>query len=184
MKRTLLQRKIKGFTLVELLATLAIMAIIAGALFPFIGKYTQEATDTTNYRSLKMLQDSVDRHLSLNPNTPTWVSAPAGANTNATNKTFLLTNHVNAMITDISAPGEYQTLRAISPSLTFSNVVAYAEGVAASNPVVYISRYRPKPNSDRWVRRDGVGIADSANPFFNGVNTNSSLSANDASAEY
>ncbi|MFZ5805965.1 MAG: type II secretion system protein [Verrucomicrobiota bacterium] len=55
-----------GFTLIELLSTLAIMAILSAMLFPFVANYTQKSKRATAYRSLKLFQDAINRHIAVN----------------------------------------------------------------------------------------------------------------------
>lgn len=55
-----------GFTLIELLATLTIMAIMAAILFPFISNYIEKARKNSTVRSLRLLQDAMDRYRAVN----------------------------------------------------------------------------------------------------------------------
>ena len=55
----------RGFTLIELLATLSIMAIMGAVIFPFVANYIGKANRNTNFRSLKLLNDAIDRYQAL-----------------------------------------------------------------------------------------------------------------------
>jgi prepilin-type N-terminal cleavage/methylation domain-containing protein len=55
----------KGFTLVELLATIGIIAVLSAAVFPFVTNYKQWATESSNDRSARLIYDAVMRYNSL-----------------------------------------------------------------------------------------------------------------------
>ena len=55
----------KGFTLLELLATIAIMAVLIAAVLPFVSNYTTWAKNTQAKRSALIVADAINRYNSL-----------------------------------------------------------------------------------------------------------------------
>src|ERR1035438_9885912 len=55
----------KGFTLLELLATIAIMAVLIAAVLPFISNYTSWARTTQAHRSALLAADAINRYNAL-----------------------------------------------------------------------------------------------------------------------
>jgi len=55
-------RERKGFTLVELLSAMAIIAILATLAIEFIGSYISWAQNTADQRTLLVLNDALNRY--------------------------------------------------------------------------------------------------------------------------
>jgi prepilin-type N-terminal cleavage/methylation domain-containing protein len=54
-----------GFTLLELLATIAIMAVLIAAVLPFVSDYTSWAKRTQANRSALLVADAINRYNAL-----------------------------------------------------------------------------------------------------------------------
>lgn len=60
--------KNRGFSLVELLATIGIVAVLIAAIYGFVSKYTEWAKLEQNRRTVNILNDAVSRYKQLVPN--------------------------------------------------------------------------------------------------------------------
>lgn len=150
------RKRHSGFTLIELLATLTIMAIIAAILFPFIGNYTAKANKDTNVRSLRLLQDAMDRYRSLNDNTTNWGAGGGVSGTgDFANHTTLSSSNEDDIIENITDPGEYQTMRMPADGLTNSNMVIVRTGTNIDTYSWEVMRFRKKVLSGT-AQADGV----------------------------
>lgn len=74
-------RSSKGFTLVELLATIAIMAVLIVAALPYVADYTSWARATSQKRDAQVVAGAISRWIAVGGST--GAAAPAGAWTSA-----------------------------------------------------------------------------------------------------
>jgi prepilin-type N-terminal cleavage/methylation domain-containing protein len=165
----------KGFTLIELLTTLAIMAIMAALLFPFVTNYTKQTSTTSNYQSLKVMQDAIDRYLALMENTnmpPTnWGNY---SNVNGTaNRYDLSASEVQQVITDITTAGDTETLNMPSPPITSANVRIFIDSNVTTVPAWIVYRYRIQATGD-GVNRSGQLVPSAS---FMGTDSQAQLNA-------
>jgi prepilin-type N-terminal cleavage/methylation domain-containing protein len=114
-----------GFTLIELLATLTIMAVIAAILFPFVTNYTKKANHDTALRSLRILQDAMDRFRSTQDSV-NWQlgGGPTGTGNQASYSLLSQANASNILTALTQAGSSNQTLRLPSDTIQ-ANVNAY-----------------------------------------------------------
>jgi type IV pilus assembly protein PilA len=70
----------KGFTLLELLATIAIMAVLVAAVLPFVSNYTSWAKKTQAQRSALLIADAINRYNGLSELSETPVVALSAGN--------------------------------------------------------------------------------------------------------
>ncbi|MFH1067931.1 MAG: type II secretion system protein [bacterium] len=154
-------RKNRGFTLIELLATLTIMAIMSAMLFPFIGNYIARANQSTNFRSLKLVDDAMGRFQALKFQSFDQIGIDrwglqdadtAGADNNMLVMSAALTQNI---LTDIqgknptNTSGFDQTLQIPPDGLTTNNLIIIRQGGLLTR-AWSTWRYRRK------VDRDGV----------------------------
>lgn len=79
-----MNRNRKGFTLVELLATIAIMAVLIVAALPYVADYTTWARATSQARDAQVVQGAIARWIAIGGGTTTTVGgSPTGPWTNA-----------------------------------------------------------------------------------------------------
>jgi prepilin-type N-terminal cleavage/methylation domain-containing protein len=65
----------KGFTLVELLATIAIMAVLIVAALPYVADYTSWARATAQDRDAQVVAGAIARWIAVGGTTTTWQGA-------------------------------------------------------------------------------------------------------------
>lgn len=100
-----------GFTLIELLATLTIMAVIAAILFPFVTNYTKKANHDTALRSLRILQDAMDRYRATTDSV-SWALGGSPTGSTLTNYALLSATDTATILTNLSQAGSSnQTIR-------------------------------------------------------------------------
>lgn len=153
-----------GFTLIELLATLTIMAIIAAALFPFIGNYTGMARKNTSVRSIQMIQDAIDRYMALEGDFQNKFGL-SGLNTNASNA--LNETQLSNVFVAITTPGAKQTLK---PPLNFNHQnfsVLVKTGTNSED-----DKYYPELIVTAFMSPDGYAYAHNGAAISNFVSTN------------
>lgn len=71
----------KGFTLVELLATIAIMAVLVVAALPYVADYTTWARATAEDRDAQVVAGAMARYIAVGGDTDTWSSSFSGSTT-------------------------------------------------------------------------------------------------------
>lgn len=62
------QKNNKGFSLVELIVVIAIMAVLVGVLAPQFIKYVEKSRQSTDMQSVQQLKSSVETDISDNEN--------------------------------------------------------------------------------------------------------------------
>jgi prepilin-type N-terminal cleavage/methylation domain-containing protein len=62
----------KGFTLVELLATIAIMAVLVVAALPYVADYTSWAQATAQDRDAQVVAGAIARYIAVGASTTDW----------------------------------------------------------------------------------------------------------------
>lgn len=146
-----------GFTLIELLATLTIMAVIAAILFPFVTNYTKKANHDTSLRSLRILQDAMDRYRAVNTDFSGWpIGTGDGGTTLSSYKLLQSTaGEAGQIISDISAAGTNQTLRLPTDGITTDNVFFVSTAADAATSGWEVLWYRRNANVS-GVNRKGV----------------------------
>jgi|GEM_PF-6226696 len=163
-----------GFTLIELLATLTIIAIMAAALLPVVSSYTTQARTTVNQEGLATVQEALDRYLASDPdalNDNGW-GLTVGSSSGATNRYAISIAGINKIMSDISIPGPYQTLRkqtANGNTFDVNTVALAAEGYGPYRTII-CWRYRNDITHD-GVDRAGNDLIGSPG----GAATNSSI---------
>ena len=73
-----------GFTLVELLATIAIMAVLIVAALPYVADYTSWARATAQDRDAQVVASAIARWIAVGGDTAAWDGATRGGDTTAT----------------------------------------------------------------------------------------------------
>lgn len=161
----------RGFTLIELLATLTIMAIMAAMLFPFIGNYIAKANQSTNFRSLKLVDDAIARFQALKFQSFDQIgidrwglqnAQTAGADNEMLVMSSSLTENI---LTDIKGQnptntGMDQTLQLPPDGLTTNNLIIVRQGALLTRSWS-TWRYRRKTDRDGVNRKNIVVPADS-----------------------
>lgn len=121
----------KAFTLIELLATLAIMAIMAVILFPILANYVAKANHDTSMRSLRILQEAMDRYRSVNPDFDQWAIGSSGIMGNPPLDIIrvLTSDEVHQVFDNILTRNSNQTLKIPIDQLTPANIVIVSTGL-------------------------------------------------------
>lgn len=78
------QKNNKGFSLVELIVVIAIMAVLVGVLAPQFIKYVEKSRQSTDMQSVQQLKSSVETDISDNENVTSVTIAISGKNKKAT----------------------------------------------------------------------------------------------------
>lgn len=81
-----------GFTLVELLATIAIMAVLIVAALPYVADYTSWAQEVARDRDAQVVASAMARWIAVGGHTTGWVG-----------QTFSDTTDANSIIADLIA---------------------------------------------------------------------------------
>lgn len=114
-----------GFTLIELAATIGIMAVLAAVAFPFISEYTGWAKQRSEIRTLNLINDAVNRYRATEHNDFVLVGAnyptPNGIEQNEAVLTALSNGSVNTYV-----PGDKFLRLSGTPAQMASRV--YSEG--------------------------------------------------------
>jgi prepilin-type N-terminal cleavage/methylation domain-containing protein len=71
----------QGFTLVELLATIAIMAVLVVAALPYVADYTSWAQATAEDRDAQVVAGAMARWIAVGGTTTSWSSKLTGSTT-------------------------------------------------------------------------------------------------------
>jgi len=91
--------KVKGFTLVELLATIAIMAVLIVAALPYVADYTSWARSTSQKRDAQVVAGAIARWIAVGGSTTSWVTAaPKFADLTTNSTTWKAAVIINDMI--------------------------------------------------------------------------------------
>lgn len=112
----------KGFTLLELLATIAIMAVLIAAILPFVANYTAWAKRTTANRSALIVADAINRYNSLAPSALTPQALIDG-----TEGTLAISNKLQGvaqtvrMSNDLTDTGKFIAKPLVSGQVLFSS---------------------------------------------------------------
>lgn len=72
------QKNNKGFSLVELIVVIAIMAVLVGVLAPQFIKYVEKSRQSTDMQSVQQLKSSVETDISDNENVTSVTIAISG----------------------------------------------------------------------------------------------------------
>lgn len=114
-----------GFTLIELLATLTIMAVIAAILFPVLANYVAKANHDTAMRSLRILQEAMDRRRAVTSEFDRWPLGSSGIMGNSPLDVIqiLTADEVEQVLADLLTVGSNQTLKIPIDQLTSTHVV-------------------------------------------------------------
>lgn len=78
------QKNNKGFSLVELIVVIAIMAVLVGVLAPQFIKYVEKSRQSTDMQSVQQLKSSVETDISDNENVTSVTIAISGSGKKAT----------------------------------------------------------------------------------------------------
>lgn len=78
------QKNNKGFSLVELIVVIAIMAVLVGVLAPQFIKYVEKSRQSTDMQSVQQLKSSVETDISDNENVTSVTIAISGSDKKAT----------------------------------------------------------------------------------------------------
>lgn len=145
----------RGFTLIELLATLTIMAVIAAILFPFISNYTRQATVNSSLRSLRLLQDAMDRYRASNEDGLQWQlgsdTITATVNSVAyTNLTGPQTATILSNIT-ISSGNNLKTMSIPADGLTTNIVKIASSGTSTLEGAWEVVWFRKNTNANTLI---------------------------------
>jgi prepilin-type N-terminal cleavage/methylation domain-containing protein len=114
----------KGFTLIELLATLTIMAVIAAILFPILANYVTKANHDSAVRSLRILQEAMDRRRAVSTEFNQWAIGSSGiaGNSPLDSIQILTADEVNQILSDLLTTGSNQTLKIPIDQLVPQNI--------------------------------------------------------------
>lgn len=106
----------KGFSLVELIIVIAIMAILAGALAPALIKYINKSRKSTDIQNADSLRTAIQTALS-NPdaadNAPTVLTAASTVTTSVSNDTF--SSEVHSVVGSTPLKTKYKSKRSGAP---------------------------------------------------------------------
>lgn len=107
----------KGFSLVELIIVIAIMAILAGALAPALIKYINKSRKSTDIQNADSLRTAIQTALS-NPeaadNAPSGMTAASKVTTNVANGTFY--SEVHSVVGTTPLKTKYKSKRNGAPT--------------------------------------------------------------------
>jgi type IV pilus assembly protein PilE len=79
------KRRNSGFTLIEMVVTLGVIAILAAVITPVVGNYIDQARLTRSSQEAQMIADAV---LNFNKNTGKWPVFQSGASVTVTTATY------------------------------------------------------------------------------------------------
>ena len=136
-----LRKNKKGFTLVELIVVIAIMAVLAGTVAGVTVSQLNKQTDTANKNQAKKIADTIYSELLENPDIPFEDVAATGTTAAITGmKSELTTAYGNIIVyTGTQKPGK---------EFKVSYVVASGEGAAAV-PAHYTVEYTGKQSGEK-----------------------------------
>ncbi|MFZ5806122.1 MAG: type II secretion system protein [Verrucomicrobiota bacterium] len=142
----------KGFTLVELLATLTVMAIMAAILFPFLANYGKQATMNSNMRSLRLLQDAMDRYRASNLENLSWTlgSDTIAASVDGVAYTNLTGVQVSNILNDITTSSN-RTIRIFSEGLTSNHIKLVTSGSNIASGYWSVVWFRRDTNANAMI---------------------------------
>ena len=91
----------KAFTLVELLATIAIMAVLIVAALPYVADYTSWARTTAEERDAQVVAGAIARWIAVGATVTNW----SGTTLNTASNKWTGTIHAGKIITDLATTG-------------------------------------------------------------------------------
>lgn len=142
-----LQRRRGGFSLIELLATLLILAVIAAILFPFILSYMKKAEHAIGIRSLRTLQDGMDRYRAAKYDFTEWKIGAVTHGNILTNHQQLSVEDVNVILKNISdVASTDRSIRMPTGGLTGEHVVIVSTDAEHDKTSWEVMRYRRSTN--------------------------------------
>lgn len=133
----------KGFSLVELIIVIAIMAILAGALAPALIKYINKSRRSTDVQNADSLRTAIQTALS-NPDAadtaPSGIQPATNVTTSVTSGTFY--SEVNSIVGMNALKIKYKSKYTGAPQPSESAVMYYEVDVASNIVKVYADNSR------------------------------------------
>lgn len=159
MKKFEYKRRVMGFTLVELLAVIVILALILAIAVPSISSIIDSSTQSAFESNAKLLMKAIDLKVledsSFDPTTLTSANASILLNIDTSNYSSIAVSTVEGkpQVTIVGG-GKWKNLRAVGStgSVTISVQSIYADASGASYPELSAGMIPVSYNGSNWVK--------------------------------